>query len=777
MTNFWSSCYAVSRTFLIALTISSCAADRYFQEADRQVQAGNFEQAIKDYERAIEEGKRGWSNRSDIRAELLRKRLELSSRLITQAQQRKNTGDLTEAENLTRRALTIDPSNERGSALLVDIDRARSWDLTLEDARSAIQTGELERAETLIGQVLAKSYKNPRAMELKRALEEKRAQAALETPRLRNMYAKPITVEFKDANIKQIFEAFSRTTGINFIMDKDVRGDAKTTIFLKNSAFEDAIELILVSLQLEKRVLNQNTVLIYPAGGQKRQEYQDLLLRVFYLNNADAKTTALNVKTMLKLKDVLADEKLNAVYIRDTPDTILLAERFIALQDLAEPEVMLEVEVLEISSSRLLELGIQYPSQLAFSALSSAGKTGAMLIDDIRGINRSRIETTIPGITLNLRKSDGASTVLANPRIRVRNREKAKILIGDKVPVITTTTSQGVVAENIQYLEVGIKLEVEPNIYLRDDVGIKVALEVSSLAREIRSPSGALAYQIGTRSATTSIRLREGETQILGGLISNEERTSAARIPGLGDLPLLGRLFSTQKDDAGKSEILLAITPRLIRNFDRPDPKDERMWTGSESQIRLRPLLLPEVFAATDVKNAGGAGSSARSAAATDTLPVSIGAGAPIPAAQIPEAAKVNLQWVAPAQIKASENFQVSLLVDSDGGIQSMPMQIGFDRQSIEVLAVNEGDVFKKDGGGTNFSSIIDTNNGIVLLGYARTGTITPTNKGTVLNITARFLNGKTQSTLKLLQVTPIVESGRTVPITLPPTFELKITP
>jgi general secretion pathway protein D len=176
--------------------------------------------------------------------------------------------------------------------------------------------------------------------------------------------------------------------------------------------------------------------------------------------------------------------------------------------------------------------------------------------------------------------------VLANPRIRVKNKEKARIHIGDRVPVITTTAAAtgGFVSESVSYLDVGLKLEVEPLIYLDDEVGIKVGLEVSNIAREIRTVgSNTLTYQIGTRNANTVLRLRDGETQILAGLISDEDRRSADRVPGLGDIPVLGRLFSHTRDNAIKTEIVLLITPRLVRTLARPDVRQAEFAAGTES--------------------------------------------------------------------------------------------------------------------------------------------------------------------------------------------------
>jgi general secretion pathway protein D len=203
----------------------------------------------------------------------------------------------------------------------------------------------------------------------------------------------------------------------------------------------------------------------------------------------------------------------------------------------------------------------------------------------LKNITASQIAIS-PTPTVNFRKDDSDVNILANPRIRVKNREKAKIHIGDKVPVITSNaTSTGVISESVSYLDVGLKLDVEPTVLMRDDVQIKVGLEVSNIVREIRSSSGTLTYQIGTRNAGTTLRLKDGETQVLAGLISDEDRSTASRVPGLGDLPLLGRLFSSQRDERSKTEIVLLITPRVLRSDSTRQPAQTEFSGGTDNNI------------------------------------------------------------------------------------------------------------------------------------------------------------------------------------------------
>src|SRR5687767_4194692 len=348
------------------------------------------------------------------------------------------------------------------------------------------------------------------------------------------------------------------------------------------------MRFVLVTSQLERRTLNPNTVLIYPNTPAKSQAYRELTVKSFYLANADAKQTAQMVRSLVKTRDLFVDEKLNLLVVRDTPEAIRMVEKLIASQDLGEAEVMLEVEVLEVGHNQLAQIGVQWPSSAGLSVIGAAGVPGQVTGTEAKGLNSGnfRLNVTDPLIALNLRQQAGRTNVLANPRIRVKSKEKARIHIGDKVPVITTTAgATGFVSESVNYLDVGLKLEVEPVVSLEDDVGIKVGLEVSNISNEVKTSSGTVAYQVGTRNAATTLRLRDGETQVLAGLINDEDRRSASRVPGASRLPLVGRLFSNNNDTVNKTEIVLLITPRVIRNIERPGARLEEFNSGTELEV------------------------------------------------------------------------------------------------------------------------------------------------------------------------------------------------
>jgi general secretion pathway protein D len=484
--------------------------------------------------------------------------------------------------------------------------------LLLAQAEQMLGKSDLLGAERLVRMVRAQDPMNAQAQRLQSAIDIQRDNEinGKSSPASRAALVKPIALEFRDASLKSVFEILARSSGLNFVFDKDVRPDLKVTLFVRNSPLEDILRLILSTNQLEKRQLNDNSFLIYPNTQVKAKEYQELIVRNFYLTNADVKQAQSLIKTVAKSKDVFVDEKLNLLIVKDTPDAMRLVERLIESLDLAEPEVMLEVEVLEVSRSRINEFGLDWPDSIGYGALQKEITTqtfanGATLSNVTPGgtlaagyVNAQKIGSLTafvanPAFTLNIKGQNADTNVLANPRIRVKNRDKAKIHIGDKLPVFTTTSTANVgVSASVNYLDVGLKLEVEPNVTLDDEVSIKIGLEVSSVVKEIIGPSNSLAYQVGSRSANTSLRLKNGETQVLAGLISDEERKTTNHVPGLGEVPVVGRIFGSHRDTASKTEIILLITPRIVRNIHRPEYVQPFIASGTEAAVGVPPITV-----------------------------------------------------------------------------------------------------------------------------------------------------------------------------------------
>ena len=729
--------------------LTSCAQQIIREDATAKLREGNYEAAITSLQKGVKE----YPESATLRAGLSSARSEAIARLVAEAAQQRASGQFDEADRTVQRALALEPGNTRLLALQTDLNLARRQRVRLDDINTLIASGNKEQALRKLEVALRDSPRQPDLVALQRRLElELRldsgsggARGLAET--------RPISLDFRNAPLSTVLDAITRGSGINFILDRDVKQDSRVTLFLRSARVDDAIDLVTGATQLARRTIDPQTVLIYPNTPEKQREHQEQVIRVFHLGSSEAKSTAALLKSMLRIKDPFIDEQANMIAIRETPDIVALAERLVALHDVSDAEVMLEVEILEIKSSRLTELGVNFPNSFSLTPLPATGATG-LTVNSLRSINSDRIGVSVAGLLVNLRREVGDFNILANPRIRAKSREKAQIMIGDKVPVITSTTNAtGFVAETVNYLDVGLKLNVEPLISPDDDVTIKMGLEVSTIAREVRTAAGSLAYQIGTRNATTTLRLRDGETQLLGGLISNEDRSTANRVPGLGDLPIAGRLFSSQKDDVQRTELVLAITPRILRSANRPDLAQAELWVGTEMATRLRaaPGQRLTVADASTGTNTNMGTNTATSAPAASNAPFS--------APKVLPTGPARVTWQSPSEVKVGEVFTVTLNLASGQPLRGAPLEIAFPTQSLDVVEVSEGAFFKQDDGVTSFTQAVNVENGRIGVGVLRSDATGATGQAPLLTLKLKAkVAGPLE--LKLTSLKPISLGG-----------------
>ncbi|WP_248738842.1 secretin N-terminal domain-containing protein [Pseudomonas kribbensis] len=554
------------------------------KEAADLIDQGQYEAGLA----RIQEGLRENPRDTELHLLLNSGRAKAITALLTSGDTDRARRDFANARLAYSRVLTIEPNNRRAQDALRQLDYLRSMDEKLELARGDLRRGDIYGADRQVKQILELDPKNDGALELQGNIRLVQSRNVIQYPQLRTRLDRPVTLEFRDANLKTIFEVLSQVAGLNFIFDKDLRPDMKATIFVRDVRIEDAVALLLQQNQLHQKVVNENTLLIYPDSPQKLKDYQELVMRTFYLTSIDANTALNMIKTMLKTRDVFVDERLNTLTMRDTEDAIRMAEKLLQSQDQSNPEVVLEVEVMEVATQRILDLGLQWPS--TFGVLNSDGSP-VTLLGQLKGINSDRISIG-PSPQAKINAQDNDINTLASPVIRVSNREQARIHIGQRVPIISATSvpsTQGpVITESVTYLDVGLKLEVTPTVHLNNEVAIKIALEVSNATPLEPTRQGTIPVQVDTRNAQTSLRLHDGETQILAGLVRNDHGATGNKIPGLGDIPGLGRLFGSNKDTIGKSELVLSITPRIVRNLPYQSPSDMEFPTGTETSMHIQ---------------------------------------------------------------------------------------------------------------------------------------------------------------------------------------------
>ncbi|HEY5993112.1 MAG TPA: secretin N-terminal domain-containing protein [Gallionellaceae bacterium] len=747
---------------LLAFLLAGCAAQRAFDNGQSLLEEGKLDEGLTQIEKAHKLD----PDNAEFRSQYFKLREVVVYQWLSMAEAAKNNSDWEEAAKSYNHVLKVDPANPRARIGLSTLNTEKKQAQLLSEAKAQLESNDLAGASHKVRTVLAESPSNPGALKLQQKIE---AAASMNSPAdasLKSKLARPITIEFKDSPVQTVFDYISKVSGINFIMDKEVRPDLRTNLFVRDSRIEDVIRFVLVSNQLEQRSLNGNTLFIYPNTPQKLKDFQELQVKNFYLTNASAKDVSAVIKGIVKTKDIFVDEKANLIVMRDTPDAIRVAERLVAAQDVAEPEVVLEVEILEVGTSTLDAIGIQYPSQLSFSVVGAAGTPGSLTLPEIHNRNSGLVRAAItdPALIINLLHQDGDTNLLANPKIRVKNHEKANVHIGDKVPVITsTTTSTGFVSQSVNYLDVGLKLDVEPTVYLDNDVGIKVGLEVSSITKQIQQASGSLTYQIGTRNASTVLRLKDNETQMLAGLIDKEDRKTANGVPILGQLPLVGRLFSSHSDTASKTEVVLLITPHVVRNVIRTDAPVEEFPSGTESAISLKRLDIRQ-----EREDKGGQGTPVPKDMSGQVSPQanSVPSALPLTAAK--------LSFDAPAQIAAGKEFTLKINLAAQD-LQNAMLELAYDPTKLKVVNVLEGDLLKKPDGKTQFLQQVQDKTGHVNFSVIRQGNVQ--GEGLLASVTFQALGneaGKTQVNVGSVNLSDAV--GRVLAVDTLPLAIVEIT-
>lgn len=757
---------ALALLVAVPVLLTGCAAERAYRDGKDLVAQGKVDEGLAKLQQAVTQDPRD----AHYRAAWLAERENAVAHLDEEGDRLAASGARGAARKSYQHALTIDPANERAQAGIASLDNAARIDGLVERAEALAAKQDTDNARGLVARVLTEAPAHPRALALQRRLAADTGFLRVEAA-LASAYRKPVRIDFKDAPLRQVFDVISRSAGLNFLFDKDVKTDQRTSIYLRNSTIEAAVRYVLATNQLAQQVLDENTVLIYPNTPAKLKDYQELAVRTFFLSNADAKTVANTLKTIVKSHDVVADEKLNLVIVRDTPAAISMAEKLVALEDVPEPEVMLEVEVLEVQRNSLQDLGIAWPSSVTFtptaagSALGaigsgsgssgssygssyssgSSGASPALSLHDLLHQTSRTLGVSSIQATVNANRQDSNAKLLTNPRIRVRNHEKAKILIGERVPNITSTaTSTGFVSQSINYLDIGLTLNVEPTIYLDDTVGIKVSLEVSSLLNQITGSSGTTAYEIGTRTASTVLQLKNGETDVLAGLIDSQERTSGNKLPGLGQLPVLGRLFGATTDDDKNTEIVLSITPHLVRNIRHPEASLAYFTSGTEtnmqSMIKSNGIVAPVPvngspatmqaadFGASGPRNGSSISPTGANGASTGSYGAGAGTGAYlggdatplVGGGGVPGTAEMSIQG--PPQVKTGDSVTVALLMQADQPVTSASATVSYDVSKLQFTGATEGDFLKQGGAPTSFSNRVAQGGQLILADSAPGG-------------------------------------------------------
>jgi general secretion pathway protein D len=552
---------------LVTVTAVSCASSNggSLRVARNAETSQNFDVAVAEYTKLLRDN----PNSREARQGLERAKLRASQDHFTRARRLAAMGQLEEGLVEYQLAAELNPGN-------ADIERE------LQDTRKQLRTkiavrdDGKTRLESLIAQSLAAPLPGT----------ELPADAKL-----------PDSVVFRDANARDVYSAIGKFTNLSVVFDPTFR-DQPVSIDLRNKTLPEALNLLSTSTRNFWRSSGDRGVVVVPDTAAKRREYEEEIVRTFYLSNADLKETVDMLRIVVDARRLSTITATNAITIKDTAERILAAGKIITAIDKARPEVIIDVELLEVNRTHLHEYGLQIasPGQPGISGAADVNREGLSLRDLSNLTSADVLLTALPSLYYRLLKNDVATRILANPQLRTSEGIPAQARFGERVPVPVTTFSPlaagGVQTQPItsfNYEPIGVNIDITPRMHHDDAVSLVLKIELSSISGK---GFGDLPT-FGSRQINTVIRLKDGETNMLAGLIRDEERTSLAGIPGLSDLPMVGKLFGYTKKETQETDIILTLTPRIVRVLNLSAEDLQAFRVGRDGGAPLTDILPP----------------------------------------------------------------------------------------------------------------------------------------------------------------------------------------
>ncbi|HSS48959.1 MAG TPA: hypothetical protein VLX28_08430, partial [Thermoanaerobaculia bacterium] len=566
-----------SLSLLLLAFLAGCTTHQAYRQGEVASQLGNYDEAVLHYMKAANEDP---SNLS-YKAALIRAKIKASQFHFEKGQEFEKAGVVERALVEYQQAVQLDPTNQYAKAQLEHVHK-------LYLAQRANKGGY----ETI------------------EQMKQKNRGVRPQPPVLNPRSNQPISLEFpQPVSLFSIYRALGQAFGINILFDPNLR-DQEIGLDLKDVTAQAALETLMRTAGHFYKVMDEHSIIIAQDTPQNRRTYEDLVIQTFFLSNADVKETLTILRSLIDARKIAVNDQLNAIILRDTVDKVKVAERIIESNDKAKAEVVIDVELLQINSGRLRELGTALSSYSVSQSLNfgqTSGSTGTggtgttttpsgVRLSDLQFINQSNWLLTIPSFVYNFIKSNTDAQLLAKPQLRISEGEKASLVIGDKIPIpLTTFNTQNAGATggivpitSFQYQDVGIRIDMEPRVHHNQEVTLKIKVEVSNLNGNVAGSGGQSQPIIGTRTIDSTIRLQDGETNFLAGLIRSDLTDSDQGIPGLSDIPIIGRLFSNKHTENQRTDVILTLTPHIIRNAEITEEDLQPIWVGTEANISFR---------------------------------------------------------------------------------------------------------------------------------------------------------------------------------------------
>ncbi len=782
---------ARAAALLLALALGGCATGRAYRLGQKEMSAQNYDRAVLLFSKAVSSDPES----TRYKVALSRARMKAAQEHFAKGQAYVKAGRIDGAIAEFQQTVYLDPSHQYAAN---ELAKALSeWQKQQKQEES-----EMEK--------------------LKR--EAKAAAPGRVAPRLNPASNIPIVLRFKDETVKKIYDALSKASGVNFIYDERLDLNKKISIDLADVTFEQALDTLMTMNKHFFKIWDENTILIADDNQQKHKEYDDLVIQTFYLSNADVKDVQVLLRTLLDARQLAQNDRLNAITIRDTPDRVQVAGKIIESNDKAKSELIVDVELLEINRTLLQNLGIDLFLPGGGSGkslnLTYGGGTSVPLNNlDLLKQTGSYLLGPIPGVVVNFLKTDADAQVIAKPQVRVSEGEKATVRIGDRIPIPTTTfnaaavggTLQGVPITSFTYQNVGINIDIEPRVHHNKEITLKLKVEVSSLAGQVSAGGGLTQPIIGTREIDTTIRLKDQETNLLAGLIREEERKSLSGVPGLSSIPVVRRIFGNTETNIQQTDIVLTLTPHIIRIPDVTEEDLLPLWIGTEGNIALRGSSKTSPFGTTPfegkeeeeeyplvpglpelpVEEAPPAEEEEETPPGVVPLVAPAPEPTPAPTPAVPSPAPQPTPTPTPSASAESQSSKpqgatepatvflnptymnaqqgqmitVSVNIRSAAGVGSVPFHLGFDPQYLEFINYGRGSPFlSQDGASTFVLATLGAGKNEVIVGLSREGSRPGVSgQGTLIDLTFRASKPGT-TTLNFTDISVLDPSAQRLP-------------
>jgi general secretion pathway protein D len=619
---------------------------------------------------------------------LNRARFEASELHVKRGVELRNQGNLPGAAGEFQRALAIDPGSP-----IADQELRKTIGMIAEKNRTADAAAELP----------SDSNEQP---------------LASMPPEIKPLSRAPINYK-ASSDAKVVFDTIGKLAGLTVVYDPDFPA-RRITVDLNNVTLEQALEIVSLESKAFVKPVTENIIFVIPDQPQKRRDYEEQVVRTFYISNTiqaqDLTEIVTGLRQLLDLKRIQQLNSQNAIIVRDTPDKLMIAEKMIRDIDKAKPEVVVQVEVLEARSDRLRDLGI-LPGQTASIAInpnnttSSSSSTSTTTnsginLNQLRHLNSTDYVVTLPSLTANAVLTDTNTKIIQNPEVRSVDGQTAKLKIGDRIPIATGSFSSGIgiaggtagginplVNTQFTYQDVGVNIDLTPRVHPNREVSMKLKVEVSAHTNDV-SIGGITQPVISQRVIEHDIRLKEGEVSILGGLIQRTDSKTLEGWPGLAKLPLLGYLFSHNKTDHQEDEVLIVLTPRIVRMPEWTKANLRSLYSGSETNVQVRRESEIHAPAPPPV--------TPQQQPQTNPAPAPT---APAPAAGQNQGAAAKLRFEPQSlSLKAGQTATIGVVIENVNDLFSIPLLLQYNPAVISVEEVRHGGFLS---GGTQEIAIV----------------------------------------------------------------------